>query len=165
MKKRSYILFALLVLIFCIVIIIPSKIERTQNTDFVHQLQSVMTESLVGIVITPYQLSPDNWEVAISEGEELKKFVESITRADIKTTSGHSGPIGEWTLTFQFKSGKRQRYLASVHKYEPDDLFLTDTFYIQKKSGTYSRDKLRTARLPDLGSWIIDKAPEGKLSE
>jgi len=165
MKKRPYILFAVLMATFIAAIVTTSRDERVQNTVMVHDLQSIMTEPFVEISLTPYQLKPGNWKVVLSEEMELKRLMDAISLADIQTISGHSGPIGEWTLSLKFKSGKIYRYLASVHEYEPSDLFLTDTFYIQTRSGTYSRGKPRTARLPGLGSWIMHIAPKGRLGE
>jgi hypothetical protein len=51
-----------------------------------------------------------------------------------------------------------KEYLATVHKYDLNDLFLT---YIPSGGNEVSGNK--RIKLPELGKWIMEKAPDGRL--
>jgi hypothetical protein len=163
--KKKYIVLSPIVasIIFVAALSFDRQKEYKRNAGLVTQLQSSMTNDLFSIVIAPYQLSHEKWKVEVSEKEELAAFRKAVTLADTRPVSGHSGPIGEWTLTLRDVAGVQHSYLASVHEYEPTDLFVTDEFYIQTKPGVYSRGKPRRARLPGMGSWMMKRAPDGRL--
>ncbi|MCH8512318.1 MAG: hypothetical protein LAT83_11790 [Kiritimatiellae bacterium] len=166
MKKTGILIAAIAAfVIFVAVLVFVRHREHARNAVLVARVQATVAEDLSSIVIRPHQLSRESWEIVISERKELASFREAATHADEQLISGHSGPIGEWTLTLHLVSGTEHHYLASVHRYESADLFITDEFYIETKSGVYSRGNPRTARLPGLGPWIMKRAPQGRLGD
>lgn len=160
-KPLTFLWFVLAPVLFFAVLYFLRQGERDRNADLVIRLRDTMTNNLVGIVITPDQRNREEWQVLVREEAELEAFRKMALNANPQPVSGHSGPIGEWTIMIQFASGQQLRYAASVHENEPEDLFLADRFYFQNRPITYNEAKGRRACLPGLGPWLMRTAPEG----
>ncbi len=163
MNKRANILFAALVVIF----IAGTTYERIQSkadrTDLLNRLQFVGAERIERIVLSPYQTSSENWKIVLSENADVKAIEEGIRNADTRSVMGHSWSIGEWTISLVTQSGKEYTFLAEVFNHQQTDLFLSDSFYIERETGQWSRSGMRRICLPDTAFWILSKAPQGKV--
>jgi hypothetical protein len=135
--------------------------ELHHKKAMIGELQGALEKELQAIIITPDQVSRKWFTYRIENASDLRQFVAAASRADTRAVSGHSGPVYECTLELVFE-GTRLRYLATVHGYEPEDLFISNVFW-KGHAGRYSRGRAMPIRLPGLGRWIFRVAPQGSL--
>jgi hypothetical protein len=162
MNRRAFILFALLVAIFIGGTTYEWVTTKTDRTELIKRVQSIASEGIERIILTPYQLSAENWTIVLSDNEDISTIKASIKNADIQSVMGHSASIGEWTITFVTRTGKKYRFLADVFNHQPNDIFISDTYLIETKEGQWTGSGARRIRLPDSAAWIMKKAPQGR---
>ena len=128
------------------------------------RVKGISTNKLVSVEILPDQLATNGFRKVISNMDDLVRVSNAFASADRTPLGGHNGPIYECTLVLKFDGGKESRFLASVHKRQPNDLHVTDTFWELNRNGCYDRGRVRRVRIPGLGNWIAEQEPRGKLS-
>jgi len=126
--------------------------------------KGVSTNRLVSIEILPDQLATSSFRKVITNANDLVGVSNAFASADRKPVGGHNGPIYECTLVLKFDGGKESKFLASVHKRQTNDLYVTDTFWQLNSNGCYDRGRPRRVRIPGLGNWIAQQEPRGNLS-
>jgi hypothetical protein len=161
MKKRTPILFAILIALF----IGGTTYERlkisTERTKLLSSLRSIVSEGIGRIILTPYQPSTEQWEVVLSGNESINVIETSIRNADVQSVMGHSMSTGEWTISFVTRSGEKYSFLADVFNHQENDIFLSDSFPTETQPRQWTGNGPRRIRLPDSASWIIKQAPQG----
>ena len=120
-------------------------------TEKIHEMSK---DNLIEILINPEKLSHQNWNITISDQNDLSAFKKAMAIADETQVSGHSGPIGEWSVTLKFDSGLNTSFLATIHKYEKEHLFLQERNYTKLKDGSYIIETLGKSRLPKMAKWM-----------
>ena len=148
--------------VFGIIGINSDKEEYSNKIKLIDELHQKLSKSPNEIEILPYQLSKKEFKYIITDSQDLNKFIREIKVADTQAISGHSGPVFECTIVLKTKFGDLT-YLASVHKYERKDLFISNVFYRKTGNNSYSRGRGNEVRIPNLGEWIMKIAPKGKL--
>jgi hypothetical protein len=125
--------------------------------------KGVFTNQLVAVEILPDQLATNHFRKVITNANDLVELSQAFANADRKPVGGHGGPIYECTLILKFQSGTNLVFLASVHKRQTNDLYISDTFWQIDSNGCYVRGRPRRVRIPGLGAWIVGKEPRGNL--
>lgn len=139
-----------------------AKVSFVDKVEFMNELKQIINEIPSEITILPYQLSGKEFEYSITSPKDLNKFYKGVQVADTQSVSGHSGPIYECTIMIKTKSGNFS-YLGSVHKYDKRDFFISDGYYYKTGDKSYRKWDGSQIRIPNLGAWIMDISPNGKL--
>jgi hypothetical protein len=135
-----------------------------QSNDLLRQVQAAPAKQIVEVVIAPDQLATNKFATIITNADDLSFLIKALAGSDNVAISGHSGPVYECMLVLKFKDRSEAKFLGSVHKYEPNDFFLSDAFWKETSDGSYARGAARYVRVPGLGSWIMSKEPRGKIT-
>lgn len=161
-----YSISAIIAIALIHIIYVGRQEEQKSQLLLINEVKNIVSsinfDSNFSIEITPYQLSRENWVYVISDKESLAPFIVSAEKADAKPISGHSGPIYECTIIINVDD-YQTKYLATVHKYERDDLYISNSFYKKVDEVSYTRGIENLIRLPGLGPWIMKIAPKGIL--
>ena len=126
-------------------------------------VKAFSTNNIVEVRITQDQLWTNSFTAIITNSSDIETVRKGLAQVDNVTVSGHSGPIYECTLSMRLLNGETVAYLGTVHKYETNDLFLSDTFWRSNNGGDLVRENPRRVRVPGLGQWMINKEPRGRL--
>ena len=142
-------------------VLISQLIDLPHKKEMIGELRGALQNELQAIIITPDQVSRKEFSYRIKNADDLQQFVRAASRVDTRALSGHSGPVYECTLELVFED-THLRYLATVHGYEPEDLFISNVFW-KRHVNVYSRGGAKAVRIPGLGKWIFRVAPNGSL--
>jgi len=127
------------------------------------RLKEFLGHGLTTLVITPDkldELAGADFRYVITDPAKIAIVRKAALNVDFGTISGHSGPI--WEAIIVLKNDIAElRYRASVHIYEPDDLFLSTSFIRLREDGQYRADDLlKPVRAPGIGKLIMHLGPE-----
>ncbi len=103
-------------------------------------------------------MSYKTFRYVISDLCELAIFTEGARNADLHRVSGGSGAIFEVEIILE-SAETELRYIASVHIYELEDLFISNVFMERSATGGWGRGPSKEVRIPGLGQWIMRMAP------
>ena len=126
------------------------------------ELDEFLRVPLQEIRVIPVFSSSEDFAYSIDTPDQLARFRALAQRADAKQVSGHSGEVFEADLILE--NAERQiRFLATVHKREPLDLFLGRRNERRNPDGSFWSDAPVRVRVPGLGEWMMGVAPYGSL--
>ncbi len=151
----------LLFLVFLLCLFLLQESHRIRNSDFKNRIISADQE--IAVINIRSASGETEWDITINNQDVLNSFRDAITNAGLSKPSSHSGPVGEWILNIQFRSGLESLFFASVHKYEKKDLLLHEGVFQKTENGNQFSKTGRNIRLYDWGGWIIERVPEGLL--
>lgn len=146
------------IVIAIISITLKHSIKEINSGSQLVEIKEFLNFPLKEILIQPTHYSRKNFLYKIDETKELDKIRKQLKNICLSSPSGHSGPIYESIMILKTRKGEL-KYLASVHKYEKKDLFITRLKDMQKDINSIPM----SMRVFNLGRWILDKAPKGKL--
>lgn len=135
--------------------------EAIQTRALLTKVGALAADKVQKITITPDDLSTKQFQIEITAQDDIQYVMQLLSRADTKLNDSHNTPIYDCTLTFTTSTGT-VRLLASVRQFDPNDCYLTDLFYTKISDGTYVRGNPPTIRIPELGSWLMQREPNGK---
>jgi len=159
--KLRYAIYGILLTSVFVFAIWKQMTPSDGQKDFLRTMQEI--KSLKKIIIQPYPSSREKWEIVVTNVPDLVEVQSAIHQADLKPVSGHSGEILESYMTFLASDGQVIKTRATVHKYEPQDLYLSPDLFQQSTSGVLvAAGAPDRVRVPTLGNWIIRKVKSDK---
>jgi hypothetical protein len=154
-KKRYAIYGIILVGLYALAVwdeVTPSA-EQQNLLETTRELSSLME-----VVVQPEVGSGQTIRLVITNSSDLVEIHNDLQHSDLKPVSGHSGEIFDRPVTFTTTSGAILKVRSTVHKYEPEDLFLSRNLFLETKPGVFvAAGKSNRIRVPKLGSWIMRK--------
>jgi hypothetical protein len=157
-------------IIIAVIVLVPLDISTLERSDREEAIQkralltkvsALAVDKVQKITITPDDLSTNQFQTEITAQDDIQYVMGLLSRADTKLNDSHNTPIYDCTLTFTTSTGT-VRFLASAGQYDPNDCHLTDLFYTKISDSAYVRGNPPTIRIPELGSWLMQREPKGK---
>lgn len=158
-KHLKYLIVTLLFLVFLSALFTFERGAKNTNANFKNKLTSI-EQQIVGLSISS-STSQIKWDIYIENEEVLESFQNGIYDAGLSGPSSHSGPVGEWIINIKFRNGLEHLFFASIHKFEQNDLILSEGVFQESGRRGYFKTTGRLIRLHGWGNWIVKEAPEG----
>jgi len=153
--KTRYAIYGIMLIGLFVFAIWELRTRTAHQKDFLRTVQNL--KPLKKILIKPGQSSQAT-EIAITTAADLIEVQNALQHADLKPVSGHSGEIFESTITFVAANDTVLKFRATVHKYEPEDLYLSPDLLQQTKPRVFVAAGIPDRiRVPKLGNWITRK--------
>jgi hypothetical protein len=145
-----------------------ADLDPAHKARVVEHLREFLGQGLTTLVITPDkldELAGADFRYVITDRTETAIVSEAALNVDFGAPSGHSGPVWEAVIVLE-NDITELRYRASVHIYEPDDLFLSTSFLQLQEDGRYHADDLpKPVRVPGIGRLLMHLGPEACRSQ
>ena len=158
--KLRYVIYGLLLIGLFLFAIWEQMTPTAGQKGFLRIVRNLTP--LKKIIIQPYPFSPAKWEIVVTNVADLAQVHKALQQADLKPVSGHSGEIFESVITFVASDERIIKTRATVHKYEPDDLYLSPVLFQETKPRVFVvagiPDRIR---VPKLGTWAMNKTNSG----
>ncbi|MCE0496931.1 MAG: hypothetical protein LV481_03175 [Methylacidiphilales bacterium] len=134
--------------------------EEIRTNALLAKVSALAADKIQKITITPEQLSTKQFQTEITAKDDIQYVRGLLNRANTQLNDSHNCPIYDCTLTFTTSTGT-VRFLASACQYDPNDCYVTDLFYNKLPGNGYIRGNPPTIKIPDLGSWLMQREPKG----
>jgi len=127
------------------------------RVDPLADFRAALGEGIASVQLKSTCVCKPRWNVSLDSPQ-----ISQFTEADSAGISGHSYPIYEAQVYLSTKS-QTQTYNVSVNVHEPSDLFLRRVVVSPDGSGSPHEWVYTEFRLPHLGKWVQELAPQGAL--